>query len=56
MQGLWHDLLAPAIAAAFGTGVGAWFAFGLERRNRAKRIEDERVTATNLAISLFMKR
>jgi hypothetical protein len=50
MHELWHDLVAPAIAATIGTGVGAGLAFWSERRNRAKRTEDERVTATNIAI------
>jgi hypothetical protein len=50
MVGLWPELLAPTIAAAAGAGAGAYFAFLSERRNRAKRVEDERVTATNVAI------
>jgi hypothetical protein len=55
MEGLWHDLWTPAIAAAFGTGVGAWLGFGFERRNRAARIEDERVTATNIAMFALVR-
>ena len=66
MEGLWHDLIAPGIAAAFGTGVGAGLAFWSEsinrsRRNeterleRAKRIEDERVTATNVAVFALLR-
>lgn len=50
MDGLWHELIAPAIAAAIGTGVGAGLAFWSERRNRVRRVEDERVTATNVGI------
>jgi hypothetical protein len=50
MEGLWHELFAPMIAAATGAGAGAYFAFLYERRNRAKHIEDEHVTATNIAM------
>jgi hypothetical protein len=50
LNGLWHELGAPAIAAAIGTLAGATLAFWFDRHNRAVRIEDQRVTATNTAI------
>ena len=55
MHELWHDLWAPAIAATLGTAAGAALAFWLDRHNRAVRIEDERVTATNTAIFALVR-
>jgi hypothetical protein len=47
---LWHDLVAPTIAAGLGTVAGASIAFWVERHKRKVTQEDERVTATNIAI------
>lgn len=55
MDSLWRDLVAPSLAAAFGTGVGAWIAFATERRKDIDRREDERVTAANTAIYAMVK-
>jgi hypothetical protein len=55
VHGLWHDLWAPAIAATVGTAAGAALAFWIDRHNRAARVEDERVTATNTAIFALIR-
>lgn len=53
-SGLWHDLFAPGIAAAFGTLAGAVVALWADRRDRERRVEDEHVTATNKAICVLV--
>jgi hypothetical protein len=46
----WKDAFVPVVAAAIGTGVGATVAFFIERSKRTRAIEDEHVTATNIAL------
>ena len=52
------DLIEPALTALstlVAAFVGAWFAFGLEDRRRARETRDTRVVSTNLAIFSFIR-